>query len=274
MEEIVDPLRELARERAERAAAQRARVRLAMLAESSRILAAEGALDRALAGVAIAARRSACDACAIEVTVPALAARVVVADEPEAELRVALERLLDPVQATGMAFVAPDMETQVAEALSPETMKSFRKNGYRSVLVVPLLRRGRLAGMMAWLARAPQRFGAADIVVAEDLAGRIGVAIEGHSRRLALEADVRDRDARLETLGRELRTGLPGLVVDLQALAESGTGDIRDVLRAAGGAARLARRVLDLLDGIDSPVEGVTPALPDPPDTQKAASPS
>lgn len=273
MDELVDPVGELSRERAERAAAQRARGRLAMLAEASRILSAgETEPARSLAGVAAAARRSVCDACVVEVDGAGGAIRVVVADEPEPELRVALERLTEPVHATGMAFLAPDTETQVAENLSLETMKAFRKYGYRSVLAVPVLRSGRVSGTLAWLARTPQRFGAADVVVAEDLAGRIGVALESHSRRHSLEGAVRERDARLEALGRELRTGLPGLVLDLEALAASPPADLHEELvRIASGAAQLSSRVLDLVDGGS---EAAPEAAGSEPVAQKSARPS
>lgn len=265
MEEIVDPALELARERAERSAAQRARSRLAMLAEASRLLSADVELGRALAGVAAAARRSVCDACAIEVDLAMLSGRVVVAEEPETELRVALERLAEPVQKTGMAFVAPEAGSQVAESLSPETMKAFRKTGYRSVLGVPVMRKGRPVGTLAWLARGVERFGPADVVVAEDLAGRIGIAIDVRMKRQAVEAAVRERDDRLELLGRDLRAGLPALVVDLEAIAEGNPIDPKEIVRVATGAARLSRRLLDLLDGAaPAPAEPapLTPPLP------------
>ena len=240
----------ISRERAERLAVQRARLRLALLAEASRVLAEERAVGSALQAIAAAARRAVCDGCAIELQPPAaVETRAVTADEPELALRVALDRLLQPVGTAGAAVASAGAGSQVTEPLCLETAKTFRRFGYRSVLAVPVLQQGRPCGLIAFFARQEHRFGAADVVVAEDLSSRIALALEGRARQTVLESALRERDTRLDTLRRDLGTSLPALALDLGALAESVPGaDLRrEIERIAASAAAVSRRLAAVL---------------------------
>ncbi|MDP2085873.1 MAG: HWE histidine kinase domain-containing protein [Gemmobacter sp.] len=78
----------------------------------------------------------------------------------------------------------------------PEALKSFEKRGIQSFLNVPFMRHGRLAAVMAIHSREPRHWSAADIALAEEVAGRVNTAVE-HSRA---ETALRASEARFRAL--------------------------------------------------------------------------
>ncbi|MDT4975001.1 MAG: hypothetical protein QOG98_759 [Pseudonocardiales bacterium] len=84
-------------------------------------------------------------------------------------------------------------EMLVAGAVDEEHLRLSRDLNLRSVLIVPLQARGRVLGAITLVrAETPQRYGPADLAVAEDLGRRAGVAIDNadlHSqtRQVALQ---------------------------------------------------------------------------------------
>lgn len=231
----------LARERTERLESERARIRLGLLAEASRVLVEERPLSAMLDAITSAARRHVADACAIEVGPPENV-RSVRADESESDFDCAAGRIADAVRRTARCHAS--VECAAASAIQPDTTRSLRRFGYASALAVPIFRRGRLGGTITWLARAERRFGIADLVVAEDLAGRVALCLDALARRTELQSAIEEKQARFDRLSSELRGTLPTLVVEIGAIGES-TPLVQRALETAAG---LSRRVSSLLE--------------------------
>ncbi|MCC6557042.1 MAG: GAF domain-containing protein, partial [Polyangiaceae bacterium] len=154
----------------------------------------------------------------------------------------------------------PELTTAVlhaAAADSDEYAKLARDFGAASVLSVPALARGRLVGMLTFLSAAPgRRYGAADLVFAEELARRVASAIDLGQLHRRTEQAVRQRDEFLSIASHELRTPVASLQLALQALrrgARAGAplegGQLRRLLEVPERqTARLVRLVDSLLD--------------------------
>jgi PAS domain S-box-containing protein len=104
----------------------------------------------------------------------------------------------------------------------------------RSLLTVALVARGRTLGAMSWLRIAnPERYTADDLRLAEDLAGRIALAIDNarlyrQAQRARVEAEEANRakDEFLAVLSHELRTPLTSMLGWLRLLRSGQlTGD-------------------------------------------------
>jgi signal transduction histidine kinase len=97
----------------------------------------------------------------------------------------------------------------VSSAKSAEHLQILRDLGLKSYLCVPLRARGQTLGVISLVsAESGRRYGASDVVFAEDLAHRAAVAID--NARLYREAQQADRqkDHFLAVLGHELRNPL------------------------------------------------------------------
>lgn len=231
----------LARERHERMESDRARIRLGLLAEASRVLAEDRPLSVILDAIASAVRRYVADACVLKLEAPE-SLRVVRADETESEVEAAAGRIADAVQRTARCHAS--FECAAASPIPPDTTRSLRRYGYSSVLVVPILRRGRPGGSITWLSKSERKFGISDLIVAEDLAGRIVLCLEALARRAALQSAIEEQQARFDQLSSEFRGALPALLVEIGAIGE----EVPLVQRALETAAELSRRVAALLD--------------------------
>jgi hypothetical protein len=231
----------LARERLERMESERARIRLGLLAEASRVLAEERPLPVMLDAIASAVRRYVADACTLRIEGPETI-RVVRAEETDGEIESAAGRIAEAVQRTARCHAT--FECAAASPIQPDTVRSLRRYGYGSALVVPILRRSRPAGSVMWLARAERKFGISDLIVAEDLAGRIALCLEALARRAALQSMLDDMQARLDRLSNELRSALPTLVVEIGAIGET-TPLVQRALETAAGLSRRASILLE-----------------------------
>ena len=220
---------------------ERARIRLGLMAEASRILAEDRPLGGMLDSVVAAVGRNVADACAIELGAPENL-RSIRADETEAEFEVAAGRIADAVRRTARCHAS--FECAAASPIQPDTARSLRRFGYSSALAVPILRRGRPGGSITWLARAERKFGIADLVVAEDLVGRVALCLDARARRTELLIAIEEKQARFDRLSSELRGTLPALVVEIGAIGES-TPHVQRALETAAG---LSRRVSSLLE--------------------------
>ena len=175
---------------AERAASQRQR----FLAEAGELLA--GSLDpkASLDQLASLAVRHIADWCAVDLADDrGNLENVAVAHVDQA--RVALARQLrerypvDPraetgapnVIRTGVTEIYPEVsdELLVAAASDEDHLEALRELGLRSAMIVPLRARGRVFGAITFVVSSPdQRYGQADVELAEDLARRAALAVD------------------------------------------------------------------------------------------------
>jgi PAS domain S-box-containing protein len=199
------------RERAERERARlldaerRARERLAFVAEASRVLASSLDYETTLQRVASLAVPELTDWCALDVVADdGLLRRLAVAhvDPAKAELarRVTERYPPDPDAPRGVYDVVrsgrPELVSEVTDemiddaAQDEEHERLMRELGLGSYLAVPIRARGRVLGVLTFVAAEVGRFDEEDLALAEDVARRAATAIEnarlyGEARRRA-----------------------------------------------------------------------------------------
>jgi PAS domain S-box-containing protein len=129
----------------------------------------------------------------------------------------------------------------------------------RSLMIVPLLARGRTLGALTFVsAESGRTYGADDLAFAEDLARRAAVAIdnaqlysaEQHARRAADVAN-RAKDEFLATVSHELRTPLTAILGWSRLMARGGLDQIRQtkaVTTIERNALAMVQLIEDLLD--------------------------
>ncbi|MCU1676040.1 MAG: Serine phosphatase RsbU, regulator of sigma subunit [Frankiales bacterium] len=180
---------------ADRAGAANRRLRL--LAEASKQLAASLDVERTLASIARLAVPDIADWCVVHLLVNGELVAVAVehVDAGKRELareaqRQWPERLNDPggvgeVVRSGAPILVPDIAAiprELYRERSPEHTAIVRQLGLTSVIIVPLLARGRTLGSVTLItAESGHLYNAGDLAFAQDLAGRAAVAIDNAS---------------------------------------------------------------------------------------------
>jgi signal transduction histidine kinase len=143
-------------------------------------------------------------------------------------------------------------EVHLAEsARNDEHRTILRKLLLTSIIILPLRARARTVGMLWLYSSDPEKiYGANDLALAEDLGGRIGLALD--NARLFHEAQeaVRTRDEFLAIASHELRTPLTPLKLQLgRLLRQAADPDLREKLALADRQVdRLTALVTQLLD--------------------------
>jgi PAS domain S-box-containing protein len=155
---------------------------------------------------------------------------------------------------TGKAEIVAEIRDELltSSVKDPELLKIMRELGLRSYMGVPLRIRGKVLGVITFIAaESGRRYGPRDLSVAEDLANRAAVAIE--NARLYQEVREADRrkDEFLATLAHELRNPLAPIrnalhVLKMSGITEGMLGQARDM--AERQVHHLTRLVDDLLD--------------------------
>ncbi|HEY5296115.1 MAG TPA: GAF domain-containing protein [Gaiellaceae bacterium] len=194
---------------AERAAQERLRVladQLAFLAEASALLGVSLDVDATLAqlGALVAGRIA--DWCTIHLADDG-GARLVAVAHPDparaAAAREVLSALQPPPRATdGVGHVIATGRAELHPAVPPAQLNDLaREAGVHSMLIVPLVARGRTLGAMSWAwAETGATYDEGDLELALDLAGRAAVAID--NAQLYAEAEEQAQAARvLESVG-------------------------------------------------------------------------
>jgi signal transduction histidine kinase/DNA-binding response OmpR family regulator len=247
----------LAREQAARLAAEEATRRSAFLAEASKVLA--GSLDYEATVNALP-----------RLVVPYLAdvGGVTLADDGDGTRLFETER---PCGVEGQASVLPTETllpawadalrrtlrsggTQyLADVAEPESAAANgQKIKIRSLIVVPLLTRARALGALSFgMGHSGRRYTAADVVLAEDLAGRAAVAVDNAALYRDLQQADQKKNEFLSMLAHELRNPLAPIRNAVHILGAC--GDEPPELRVARAmidrqAQHLVRLVDDLLD--------------------------
>ena len=294
----------LARERAARAEAVAARDRLAFLSDITALLSSsldyEATLQRA---VNLALPRLG-DYCVLLLQDDNGALKLVacnhVAPEREPMVRAVAERFVvkaggvptfsSEILRTGRPRIVPRIlesaEFRTVQATQPDLLTRFQ--GFRpcSFLGVPLLVRGRVAGVMSFGTEADlscHEYTEADLPLIEEFARRVSLSVE--NARLFGQADQLNRlkDEFLATLSHELRTPLNAILgwsrllaagklksdtvgravdaIERNARAQAKiVDDILDVARGIAGNLRLELTPLDLVEAVHRGVDSVIPA--------------
>lgn len=257
--------RRLAYEESTRAEAQEAERRARFLAEASRLLAGSLDCNTALSQTARLMVPYVADWCMVVVKDEEGLPRVVATahadperDAPLAALRgiicdTAAPKGLGAALRTGEAVVhgrLMDATSEIARlGIPPDARDLVERLGVASYMALPLIARGRICGAIAFFSASESRlYGPADIALAEDLAGRVALAVE-HSMLLErTERAVRMRDDFLSVAAHELRTPLTTLQIELQALQRAvGQGRITLPEAQSTKLARAQRQVITLV---------------------------
>jgi PAS domain S-box-containing protein len=135
-----------------------------------------------------------------------------------------------------------------SSALPVEELGGLRELGFKSYLSVPLAVHGRVAGALSFaLVDSGRRYDDGDLAAAQDLAHRVGTAMENAELYQELRIADRRKDEFLATLGHELRNPLVPIRSGIDLLAmESGPTEVTTLMRQQ--VEHLARLVDDLLD--------------------------
>ena len=141
-------------------------------------------------------------------------------------------------------------------ARSDEQLQVYRQIGFRSAMVMPLRAGERPLGVIIFATDESQRrYGRDDLLLAEDLAGRIAVAIDNARLYRQVQASVHLRDEFLSVAAHELKTPVTAVagyaqVLDRRMLRDQTASprDRRAVKVIVEQAERLNRLIVALLD--------------------------
>jgi PAS domain S-box-containing protein len=215
--------------------------RQAFLAEAGKVLGTSLELQRTLSDVARLVVPHLADWCAVDLVAEGGGfERLAVAHVDPSKVALAHElwkrvppKPDDPsglaaVVRTGKAELLEDIPDSllVAALPDPELLALYRGLGLRSSMSVPLSARGRVLGALSLVsAESGRRYGKGDLAFAEDLAGRISVAVD---------------NARLYTEAQQARTAAEALAADVLEQSR----DMEKALRALQAERDAAREQL------------------------------
>jgi PAS domain S-box-containing protein len=234
----------LARERQARAEAEAAGRRAAFFAEVGTLLNTSLDYETTYKQLARMAIPELCDYCLIdEVDEAGGTRRIAVAHVDPAHEKLLVPDHRNPpdiplekspvmrVVRSGSPILVPEVSEPVLDriALDDEHRHRIRVLGLRSYIVVPLMARGRTLGAITLLSSVSgRRFGAADLVAAEELARRAALAMD--NARLYGEAikAVRARDNVLGVVSHDMRNPLATILLNTTSVLDGPLGDRLD----------------------------------------------
>ncbi|RKG90826.1 sensor histidine kinase [Corallococcus terminator] len=241
--------------------------RLQLLLDASRVLALRlDDVEQALPEVAKLVANHVATGCLVDLTAPDGTLRRVTAahraSEDDARLKAALsEPDLRPEHPALQCFASGEvcflsrMDFKRRDAGStPEAPRSLMDSlSPTSVLSVPLRARGRTLGVITLFTAAPQRtLVAADVTMVEELALRIGVALENARLFHDAQSAVRLRDEFLSVASHELKTPLTSLILQHNLIGRSleVAGQAGPVMGRLTTAQRQVLRLTALVDNL------------------------
>jgi signal transduction histidine kinase len=141
-------------------------------------------------------------------------------------------------------------------ARDPEHLRMLRELDSRSVMIVPLMARGRILGAVSLISTVPGRtYDSTDLAIAEELARRCGQAVDNARLHTEAQTAVKARDRFVSIASHELRTPIARVKGYAEMLlAARSDGDLTDEMlerslrRIDNASDRLAGLVRDLLD--------------------------
>lgn len=249
--------------------AEAAHERAVFLAKASALLASSLEYEETLKNVASLAVPGMGDWCGVELADDTGGSKqVAVAHVDPAKVQLAhdLRRRYppDPKAATGVPNVlrtgSPELYEQipdellVAGAVDEEHLRISRELGLRSAMIVPIKDRGTVLGALTLiLARDDRHYSRDDLLMAEQLAERMGAAIANALLYRSARDAIRARDDFMLVAGHELRTPIAALSLHHEALINTKDGTPIEKVRERGEklrsqTMRLARLVEELLD--------------------------
>ncbi|MGN6129693.1 MAG: GAF domain-containing SpoIIE family protein phosphatase, partial [Nocardioidaceae bacterium] len=226
------------------------RTKLRFIADASAELAKNLDYQSTLTRVAYLAVPDYADWCSIQLLEEGELRTIAVAHQDPAKVELALELQrrypADPdapvgayqVLRTGTSELLPDIPDELLAEVThdPEQLRLARELNLRSALTVPLKARGRVLGVLTWVAgEGGRRFGPADVSFGEDLARRAAVAIDNAQ----LHSEIREAAIRLQRAVLPDRVAkLPGWDISALYLPAGRTdvgGDFYDVIELDDG---------------------------------------
>jgi GAF domain-containing protein len=164
---------------------------------------------------------------------------------PTATLRAGETMLLTDLNQSLLASIAPD----------PAGHAAIRGAGIRSMVLLPLIGRGRLLGVLTVaMTRPDRRFSKADMPLLEDVAQRTALGADNARLYQQAQQASRARDDTLAAISHDLRNGLNTVLTAVGLLLRSlppdteGRRDRRHVEAIRRSAERMNRVIGDLLD--------------------------
>jgi PAS domain S-box-containing protein len=257
-------LRLLSREESARRAAEAAQEREAILAEASALLAASLDYETTLERVAPLVVPHLADWCIVDVVESdGSVRRLTVAHADPAKQAVVRELMRFPPDPDGSQPVPTVLRTRRSVLYSditeetlmevnrgPEHLEIMRALAPRSARGVPIAARGRILGVITFMAaESGRRYGPAEVKLAEDLAHRVALAID--NARLYRDAQERERlkDEFLAMLAHELRNPL-GAISNAVHLLRMGSLQERVVARQHEVLVRQVGQLTHLLNDL------------------------
>jgi signal transduction histidine kinase len=150
-----------------------------------------------------------------------------------------------------LRIYGPGVDSEVLSAmLGREHLDALRREGLapRSLLCVPLVARGRTLGAILMVSGRPdRRFGAGDVARAEDIARRLGMAIDNALLYREAQRAARLREEVLAVVAHDLRSPLSTILMRAEMLAR-GTAPPGTPEAIVRTTQRLNRLISDLLD--------------------------
>ncbi|MFN2636085.1 MAG: ATP-binding protein [Gemmatimonadaceae bacterium] len=141
-------------------------------------------------------------------------------------------------------------EMLVAGARNTEHLKIMRELQFKSVLIVPMIARGRTLGALTLVSTEKgRRYGDADLILAMELATRAALAIDNSQLYRSALAASEAKSAFLATMSHELRTPL-NAIIGYQSLLKEGIGGVLNESQL-GHLARIRASADHLLGLID-----------------------